>query len=275
MPAAIATSPQIVTDTVVRQDSIPVDGYYRTNMLDGAKPFPYPAVTMADVRFFKRIYRDIDLSDPRNKIFISPNADLMDIIIAGIKDGKITAYDPSSTKANPTGDAFVTPMTPAQALGRLTDSVLVPQFDSNGVQTGASMKLNDFNPESVGKFRIKEDIFYDRQRSRVETRIIGLAPLIKIKAAEELVSEQPAFWLYFPQCRYVFVTKEVVDQQRDIYNLSFDDIFIQHSFNSQIVKEANPADLSIKDYAQDKKELEEANRIQQQIDEYNKKVWKY
>lgn len=265
------------TDSTAKTDSLrPVDGFYKQNPLEGAKPYPYPPINVNSVRFYKRIWRDIDLQYPKNRIFTTPGASLMDIILAALQSGKLTAYDASSTKENPTGDAFVAPMTYAQAMSKLTDSVLVPQFDSNGNQIGAIMKMNDFNPESVTKFRIKEDIFFDRQRSRVETRIIGLAPLIKIKAAGELVSEQPAFWLYFPQCRYVFATKQAIDAQRDIYNVSFDDIFIQHNFYSQIVKESNPGELSIKDYMPDSlQQAQESMRLEQQIGNYKKKTWQY
>ncbi|MDR3678791.1 MAG: gliding motility protein GldN [Flavipsychrobacter sp.] len=254
----------------------PMDGFYKQNPLEGAKPFQFPAINVNNVRFYKRIWRDIDLQYPKNRIFATPGASLMDIILAALQNGKLTAYDASSTKENPTGDAFVAPLTYTQAMSKLTDSVLVPQFDENGNQTGAVMKLNDFNSETVTKFRIKEDIFFDRQRSRVETRIVGLAPLIKIKAGGELVSEQPAFWLYFPQCRYVFATKQAIDAQRDIYNVSFDDIFIQHNFYSQIVKESNPGELSIKDYMPDSlQQAQESIRLEQQIKDYKKKTWQY
>ena len=276
-PMQAAPVPPMVAAAGVEADTThPVDGYYKQNPLAGAKPFPYPAVNINNVRFYKRIWRDIDLQYPKNKIFTTPGSSLMDIILEGLQAGKLTAYDPTSTKQNPTGDAFNAPMTYTQAMSRLTDSVLVPIFDDNGNQTGAVMKLNDFNSETVTKFRIKEDIFFDRQRSRVETRIIGLAPLIKIKAGGELVSEQPAFWLYFPQCRYVFATRQAVDATRDIYNVSYDDIFIQHDFYSQIVKESNPAETSIKDYMPDSmQQLQESKRIDNQISNYKKKIWQY
>jgi gliding motility associated protien GldN len=257
-------------------DVHPTDGYYKQNPLEGAKPFPYPAINASSVRFYKRIWRDIDLQYPKNKIFATPGSSLMDIVLEALQNGKITAYDATSTKENLTGDAFITPLTYTQAMAKLTDSVLVPQFDDNGNQTGAVMKMNDFNSETVTKFRIKEDILFDRQRSRVETRIIGLAPLIKIKAGGEMVSEQPAFWLYFPQCRYVFATKQAIDAQRDIYNVSFDDIFIQHNFYSQIVKESNPGELSIRDYMPDSlQQAQESQRLEQQISNFKKKTWQY
>lgn len=258
----------------VPDTSIPVDGFYNNTLLATAKPFPYPKVNMINVRFFKRIWRDIDLKDSANAIFTNPGSSLMEVIVDGINNGKITAYDPSATKKNPTGDAFTTRLTPAQAMQRLNDSVLVKLFDSAGNETGSQMVLNDFDPTKVTKFRIKEDIFFDKQRSRIETRIIGLAPVINVNAAGETVSQQPAFWLYFPQCRYLFATKEVADPKKEIYDVSFDDIFIQHNFKSQIVKESNPGQLSIKDYAKDN-ETQEANRIEQQIIEYKKRVWKY
>jgi gliding motility associated protien GldN len=259
MPGKDTTTQPILRDSSIR------DGYYNYDAFKNAKPIPLPQVNMGNVKFYKRIYRDIDLSDSTNSILAIPGESLMELIADGLKEGKITAFDANSTKDNPTGDAFVLPLSPDQAMATLVDSVLVPSFDSNGNQTGAQMKLNDFNPAMVTKFRIKEDIFYDNQRSRIETRIIGLAPLKKIEATGELLSEQPAFWLYFPQCRKILVTKVVTDPKRNIYNLSFDDVFLQHSFKSTIVKEANPEDEKVDDPA----------KIEMQIAKYKKDTWKY
>lgn len=249
------------------------DGFYRQNAYENAKPYAFPKVDKNNVIFFKRIWRDVDLTDPKNQIFATPGATLMDAILEGINEGMLTAFDPVSTKENPTGDGFITAMNPVQAMGKLTDSVLVPVFDSLGNQIGAVMKQNDFNPEAITKFRVKEDIFLDKQRSRIETRIVGIAPLIKINAGGEEVSEQPAFWLYFPQARKVFATREVVDPKRGIAKQSMDDIFIQHNFNSTIIKESNPGELSIKDYAEDKDK--EGQRVEKEIADYKKKFWKY
>ncbi|HEY9176994.1 MAG TPA: gliding motility protein GldN [Flavipsychrobacter sp.] len=251
------------TDTA--ETDVPVDGYYKHEVYKEAKPIPLPEVDRNNVRFYKRVYKDINLADSANSIFIMPGASLIEIVLEGIKSGAITAYDATSTKDNPTGDAFTRPLTYEQAMATLTDSVLVPVFDDEGNQVSARMMLNDFNPAVVTKFRIKEDIFYDNQRSRIETRIIGLAPLRKIDVADEMILEQPAFWLYYPQCRKYFVTKEVSDPRRDIYNVSLDDIFIQQSFASDIIKEANPADEKAKD----------PEKIEKEITEYKEETWKY
>jgi len=248
----------------LKGDSSFSDGYYNYDAFKGAKPIPLPNVSMGNVRFYKRIYRDIDLNDSVNNVMAVSGSSLIEIIVEGVKNGSLIAFDANSTNANPNGDGFTVPLTPAQAMATLVDSVLVPHFDDNGNQTGAEMKLNDFNPSSVMKFRVKEDIFYDNQRSRIETRIVGIAPLKKIEATGELINEQPAFWLYYPQCREVFVTKAITDPRRNINNENFDDFFLQHSFKSTIVKEAGPADEKIN-----------SDDMEKQIARYKKETWKY
>ena len=100
----------------------------------------------------------------------------------------------------------------------------------------------------------------------------------KIKSSTgEFIAEQHPFWLYFPQCRNLFAAKEVIDPQRDIYNESYDDLFIQRNFKSVIVKESNPADLRIRDkYPSDEaKQKKEAERIEREINNYKLKMWRY
>ena len=109
------------------------------------------------------------------------------------------------------------------------------------------------------------------------TKIIGLAPVQSKKNSQgAFVGYVHPFYLYFDQCRKLFASKEVVDPQRDLYNISLDDIFIQRSFKSLIVKESNPADLSIKDkYPEEAKQLREAARIEREIARYKRNLWKY
>src|SRR5690606_42004729 len=107
----------------------------------------------------------------------------------------------------------------------------------------AQMTLNEFNPERVTKFRIKEDIFFDKQRGRLETRIIGVAPLMDISSSAELaesVGSTPAFWLYFPQLRYTLVKVDVFDPDKGLYVMSMDDLFVRRTFAIHINFEYTP-----------------------------------
>ena len=241
--APVETTP-VVTPPVNAQTAIkdslptdslpPMDGYFKSEMFNNAKAYNYPTINSRDARFYKRIWRDIDVNDPKNALFNVPGATLAEIILEGLRNGKLSAYDPSATNNDST---FAKRITVLNAMSRFQDSTMVDQFDSNGNKLGSKMVLNDFNPASITKFRTKEDIYFDKKRSMVVTRIIGIAPLKSIQAAGTTVGEAPVFWLYFPQCRDFFATKDVSDPDRNLYDTSLDDIFLQRRFTSVIVRE--------------------------------------
>jgi gliding motility associated protien GldN len=231
-PVNAALTPAI-KDTLPADSLPPMDGYYRNEMYNNAKAFNYPAIDSRDVRFYKRVWRDIDVNDPKNSLFNTPGATLAETVLEGLRTGKLTAYEPSATNSDST---FAKRINIRNALSRFQDSTMVDQFDSNGNKIGSKMVLNDFNPASITKFRTKEDIYFDKKRSMVVTRIIGIAPLKAIMAAGTSVGEAPVFWLYFPQCRDYFATKDVSDPDRNLYDTSLDDIFVQRKYTSTIVR---------------------------------------
>ncbi len=200
---------------------------------------------------------------------------LIDIIMDAVANGELTAYDPTSTKADPDGDSFAAPLTPGQAKSKMADSSMVDTYDANGVKTGSHMVPGEFNPDSIYKFRIKEDWIFDKQRSVFEPRIVGIAPLIKPKAGNVDLDYQPAFWIYFKDLRPILATKEVVNRDNDNTGLSFDDVFNKRIFTSYIVKESNDKDLSIKHYMTGVDKLYESDRIKKQLMDWEINLWQY
>lgn len=261
------------TQKKVIDEEPPVDGYFVKSDIEDRKAVRYSVVRSSDAVFSKRVWREMDLRDSINLVFASPKARLMDVLLDAIKEGELTAYDPTPTKADPTGDRFMKRYTSAQAIGRLVDSVLVPQFDDEGYQTGSAMMPGEFNTDSVTRFRIKEDWFFDRQRSVFEPRIIGLAPLMKINMGGVSLDEQPAFWIYFPEARHILVNKEVVDPVNDALGISFDDLFTRRMFTSTVIKESNPQELRIKDYMQGDEIAKEAQKIEDKMVAYDNSLW--
>lgn len=256
----------------ILMDTIPLtDGFYQANNLEDAVPFAYPKVNMKNIRFYKRVWRDIDLSNEENYIYAIPGASLIEAIMKGINEGKLTPYSPED-------DSFKTKMTASQGVAQFADSVLVPIFDEEGNQIDAQMTLNEFNPERVTKFRIKEDIFFDKQRGRLETRIIGVAPLMDISSSAELaesVGSTPAFWLYFPQLRYTLVKVDVSDPDRGLYDMSMDDLFVQRKFASTIIRESSPSAMRQEaQYAENAlQQLQEAQQIEDKLEAYKERLW--
>lgn len=253
----------------------PQDGYYKKTSILNAKVTPYQNLREADVAFQKRVWRELDVRERMNQYLASPKARLIDILMDAIAKGELNAYDPSPSKGDPNGDEFSALLKPADAIGRMSKMEEVVKYDKNGDKVSSELKQSDFNPDSVVKFRIKEDWIFDKQRSVFEPRIIGLAPMIKPQAGGQNLDYQPAFWIYFPEARNILVTKEAMNRHNDATGLSFDDIFMKRIFSSYIVKESNDKDERIKDYAQGIDKLYESEKIKKSLLDYEQDLWVY
>lgn len=270
-----AQAPNLNNNTKPKPADRPLDGYYQKTNILSAKVSPYASLRESDVMFRKRIWREIDLREKVNTIFASPKSRLITVLTDAIQAGELTAYDASSTKDDVNGDEFSVVLKPEEAMAKFADSVLVPIFDKDGNQTGTEVKAGEFNPDSIIKFRIKEDWIFDKQRSVFEPRIVGIAPMIKISAAGQAFDEQPAFWIYFPEARHLLVTQAVVNRNNDATGLSYDDIFMKRVFSSYIIKESNPEDLRIKDYAVGIDRLYESERVKKELMDFEHDLWSF
>jgi gliding motility associated protien GldN len=269
----VASAPAAPTKPFER----PTDGYFVKKNILTAKAVPYPTLRESDVVMSKRTWREIDLRETRNKYMGSPKARLIDVLMEAIANEELTAYDanPHPDLDDPNGDAFSTPLTAAGAKAKMADSTVVDKFDSKGEKIGSKMVAGEFNPDSVVRFRIKEDWIFDKQRSVYEPRIIGIAPMIKQKIEGVDLDYQPAFWIYFPAARQMLATKEVFMGKNDAAGLSYDDVFLKRMFTAYIVKESNAEDLRIKDYAVGVDKLYESERIKKEMMDWELNLWQY
>jgi gliding motility associated protien GldN len=256
----------------------PMDGYYKKESFSRAKATPYANLRESDVVFAKRVWREIDVREKMNQYLASPKARLIDVLMDAVKAGELTAYSPIPTKEDPSGDSFSIPLTPDKAMATMADSTMVEKRDRNGDIISSGMVAGEFNPDSVMRFRIKEDWVFDKQRGVMEPRIIGIAPMIKEKIPGSTVVNldfQPAFWVYFPAARQVLATKEAFNRNNDATSLSFDDMFMKRMFTSVIVKVSNDRDERIKDYAQGIDRLYESERLKKELHDWELNLWQY
>jgi len=256
----------------------PVDGYFKKESFAQAKVTPYAHLRENDVAYAKRVWREIDVREKMNQYLASPKARLIDVLMDAIKAGELTAYSPVPTKDDPNGDSFAVPLTPDRAMATMADSTMVEKRDRDGNIISSAMVAGEFNPDSVVRFRLKEDWVFDKQRGIMEPRIIGIAPMIKEKVPGSAVVNldyQPAFWIYFPAARQILVTKESFNRNNDATGLSFDDMFMKRIFTSVIVKVSNDRDERIKDYAQGIDRLYESERLKKDLMDWELNLWQY
>lgn len=138
----------------------------------------------------------------------------------------------------------------------------------------------DFRFDDIIQYRVKEDVFFDKQRSVIETRIIGIAPLKYDRDDQGNIREGskpfPVCWFYFPETRKILANNEVFNRQNDAERRTFDDVFMKRMFNSYIMKESNEYNRRIEDYKINTMDaLLEAERIKQDIINLEHDMWEY
>jgi gliding motility associated protien GldN len=256
---------------------IPSTFYVKENTRN-RKPVNYNHERETDIMWSKRVWRTLDLREKFNHPLYYPEnpindrKSLFDVIKQGIMDGEIWAYD------NPVfDDEFKVKMSKNQidSMVAWVDSVDVEDPFNPGtyVRVGVPGSLES---RSVKQYWVKEDWFFDRQRSVMDVRILGLCPLQeKLNPNGGIEGYKPLFWVYFPQCREVFARNEVFNTHNDAQRLSVDDVFYKRMFSSYVHKESNVYDRAINSYASGLDALLEADRVKDDISKTEHDVWHF
>lgn len=237
----------------------------------------YAYVREADIMWAKRIWRVIDFREKINQYFMFPltqnnqRINLIELLQQGIRDGEIVPFDPFQ------GDDFKLVMTKDEALniGTSVDSFEVispnPPYDPIGWKT----ERTSLDPFRVRKLKVKEDWFFDRKRSVMEVRIVGICPVLEVVdvSTGEVRGTQDMYWINFEQARNYLATYRVYSPYNYGSTISYDDAFIKRFFSSLIYKEDNTHDRRIAEYMQGMDALYEAEGIKDKLMLFEHDVW--
>jgi len=265
--------------TVLSNSTPPLDAPYVHEHLDKRKPIPYTHLREADVMWSKRVWRVIDLREKINLPLYYPTDEevknrqsLWKVIKMGLESGELTAYD------KPVFDdefQYEMPISQIKAVLNTVDTTITQNINTGGWDT-VYIPVS-VTTDKVKRYWVKEDWFFDKQRSVMDVRIMGISPLIEVidKNTGDFRSYKPLFWLYFPQCRPYFARYEVFNRHNDAERRTFDDIFEKRQFSSYIYKEANVYDRQILEYAGQIDVLLESDRIKEEIFEVEHDMWHF
>lgn len=257
-------------------DKTYTDGLYPEQSTGVKAPLPLPGVREADVMWKKRVWREIDFRQKMNQGFYYPTVNHQDwknfitIVMDGLKEGKLQAYEVEST------DELLTPISYNQFMVSQSDTSYktlrrpYPPYEEYD-----TMMVAQFDPSQVMRVRIKEDWYFDKQRSQLMVRIIAICPvkMREIEGGEK--APQPLFWIPYESAREVFASAPYYNRQNSAANLTYDDIFWKRMFDSYIYREDNVYDRSIREYAQGIDALLESERIKQSIIDFEQNLWDY
>ena len=255
------------------------DAYSKQTTID-RKPAPLPVVREADVIWSRTVWRIIDLREKANQQFYYPTRELqgrnnlINVLLKGIEEKRITAFD-ASTPDN----EFVKPISFSQVKQQFGDSVArIKVTDINTGDVRDSVVSASLSVKDVKLLEIKEIWYFDKQKSTLQVRILGICPtsVFKKDPRDSTFVRKRLFWVYYPEVRPLLAKNESLNGFNGARSFSFDDLFLTRRFDGYIVKEENTYNnRPIESYATGEYAARESERIKNAIFNYEQDLWEY
>jgi len=282
-PVAVLEA-DIKMDTVRR--SLRNDAIIERNLVKDRTPLAYEHIREDDAVYRQRVWRELDVHEKMNLPFVyratEDNGSQMfiNILLTAIKSGQITAFN-----AN-VDDRFTTPMTFKQIAENLVAKPHVASIpDAVADPDGSKGTMKDtliqeeFSADIIERYEIKEEWVFDKQSSRLQVRILGIAPEKDVKNPDGSVRDvTPVFWVYYPDLRPMLAKFEAYNGKNFGARMSWEELFESRMFASRIVKSTidNPGDAPIAVFIRDPiLRLLEGDNIHEKIFNYEQDLWSY
>ncbi len=252
------------------------------NLIKDRKPLDYENLREDDAVFRVRVWREIDAREKINLPFrYSAEEDngsqrFISILLRAIKDDSVTAFSAED-------DRFTTPITADEAMNAFGNgNDTSKRYDADGNVVGYVVRPKAVDPDSIYKFRIKEEWVFDKESSRLFVRILGIAPVIPIRLSNGMImenSEHAVWWVYYPDIRASLAKYDVYNGKNYGARMTWEDLFESRMFSSYIIKSSldNPYDLTLAGVYPNNTlfRLLEGENIKDKIFNYEQNQWQY
>ena len=281
--ALLASSTTFAQTNVLDYNSspTPLDGHayvkhhdYQNRVLD------YPFVREDDILWSKTYIQRIDLRQRKNHPLYFPQYPVKlgsgqvrmnmadNLLKAVLEDQSLVAYE----------DEYFDEVKSEEAINKLLFSIDTIEYED--IDSGELIsELDTVKVESkdIKELLIIEDRFFDKKRSVIDVRILGLCPVAEIMNKETYEMEKvKLFWVWLPEARQMLANATVYNTGNSVERLTYDEFLQKRLFASVITKESNLYDRSIFEYKKDRmQQLLEADRIKNDIRNMESDLWEY
>jgi gliding motility associated protien GldN len=290
-PAAASTVPiEVIAggsgggigDTI--KPSLRNDNAIDRNLVKDRTPLTYEYIREDDAVYRQRVWRIIDAREKINLPFrYSANEDNGNQRFISILYNIINSATDSVTAFSADDDRFTTPLTKAEVLTKLAGGAGADTSDVtdlNGNVIKREVRNKQVPVDSIYQFKIKEEYIFDKESSRMFVRILGIAPMMRLRTSSgiDLGEDIALFWVYYPDLRAALSKYEVYSGKNYSGRMTWEELFENRQFSSRIVKSTidNPFDKDFKDYIKDPLfRLLEGENVKEKIFSYEQALWSY
>jgi gliding motility associated protien GldN len=240
---------------------------YRTVLKE--KPLlAYQMPNERDIFWQKRIWQVLDVREKMNLPFTWPKEPFFDILTKAAAAGDITLYSPET-------DDFSHPLSLEELDGILFKTDSLDIWD-DPTHSHLEVIRTAVYYEDIKRFRLQEIWYFDSRTSTLQVRILGIAP-IKERYAEngDVIGDMPLFWMHYPGARPLLAQHPVFTEGNENERLTWEDWLEMRKFSSYIIKEGNVRDNRLQDLYTGVDLLLEANKIKEEIFNFEQDLWQY
>jgi len=228
-----------------------------------------------DVMFKKTVWRRLDMLEKQNKSFMSINRELPTLILEYIKMRKLTAYETDSLEEGRVLSDIKFSQNLQDPNNQMPDTSGMSKEDIAQILS----QSREINTKQLTYIEVKEDVIFDKKRSRIYYDIISIAVYIPA-ALNPRGFNQVIAAVKFKDVIEIFKKDNRAiwfNRDNDSEHRNFSDAFDLRLFSSYIIKVNNPNDELIQDtYGGDaKKGRYGSEKAALDLMEYEHNLWEF
>ena len=263
---------------------------------DNDKPLPYGYVHDRDILMGKRIWEFVDLDERVNfPLYFPVEGDVMsspdrrplyNVLISGIKEGKITeVYDSSYFTTKKTlkdiESSLFTVDTTDVGREQMNEDMEAYRKGTKKIDE-EFIRKTEIEAYDVSAYRIVGYWYFDKRQGELKYRLLGICPVVpdvfSKKNNDAELEYIDLFWVYFPSTRDILHEAKAFNNRNSAMPFSFDHLLNARRFSGMIYLEENLyGDRKIADYMKENSQMQllESDRVKEKIRDFEQDMWNY